>query len=191
MTRKIMIYSSRKWWNTVLLLLEMSRDKWYCQTMFRENNDNTSFKDICVNKPPLPTDVFDAVNNPISCIHTTALDYIEGSNGYSLTNIAKYSRIPCENRPSSVFSGMKIWITHVSRDSRISYQLVPTFIINKHIRPFGICNAKYQCYLNTVIQLLLPIFRTIRHISGLIQVWMIPYQNVYLKQHIVHPILEI
>ena len=40
----------------------------------------SSFKDICINKPPLPTDVFDDLNSAISCINTMDIDYIERSS---------------------------------------------------------------------------------------------------------------
>ena len=53
--------------------------------------------------------------------------------------------------------------THVSKDSWTPCQLVPPFIINKHIHPFEICDPKYQCYLNSVIQAHLPILRIFSH----------------------------
>ena len=77
---------------------------------------------------------------------------------------AKCSTITCENiHPSVFFGDGNLNNTYVPRDSRTSCQLVSPFIINKHNHPFGICNPKYQCYLNCVIQALLPILRTIRH----------------------------
>ena len=38
-----------------------------------------SFNHICINKPPLPTNMYDDVNTPISCINTTDIDDIERS----------------------------------------------------------------------------------------------------------------
>ena len=74
--------------------------------------------------------------------------------------------IPCENIPSSVFLGDdNVNNTYVSGDSRTSWQLDPPFMINKHSNPLGICNPKYQCCLNSVIQMLLPILRTISYNS--------------------------
>ena len=68
----------------------------------------------------------------------------------------KCSTIPCENIPPSVFLGDdNLNNIHMSKDSWTSCQLVLPFIINKHIQPFGICNPKYQCYFNSVIQTLL------------------------------------
>ena len=37
----------------------------------------SKFKDTCINKPPLPTDVFEFVNTPISCINITDIDDVE------------------------------------------------------------------------------------------------------------------
>ena len=51
--------------------------------------------------------------------------------------------------------------THVSRDAEASCHLVAPFILNKHIHPFGIMNPKNHCYMNSVIQLLFSILRTI------------------------------
>ena len=42
-----------------------------------------NFKDVCINKPPLWSDVLYFVNTPFSCINTTDTDVIEGSNWYS------------------------------------------------------------------------------------------------------------
>ena len=123
-----------------------------------------SFRGICINKLPLPTDVFDFVNTPILCINTTDIDDIEGSSSYSLKDIAKFSTIPCENISPSVFFGDEILNnTYVSRDFRTSCQLVPPLVINKHIHPFGMCNPKHQCYLNSVIQTFLIILRIFSH----------------------------
>ena len=45
--------------------------------------------------------------------------------------------------------------------SEASCHLVAPFILNKHIHPFGIINPKNHCYMNSVIQLLYSILRTI------------------------------
>ena len=50
----------------------------------------TKVKDTCINKPPLPTDLFEFINTPISCITTTDIDDVEGSNPYSLRDIAVF-----------------------------------------------------------------------------------------------------
>ena len=67
----------------------------------------TKIKDTCINKPPLPTDRFKFINTPISCIATTAIDDVEGSNSYSLRDIAKCSIFPYENIPPSWLLGDK------------------------------------------------------------------------------------
>ena len=51
----------------------------------------------------------------------------------------------------------------MSRDAEASCHLVAPFILNKHIQPFGIINPKNHCYMNSVIQLLSSIRRTISH----------------------------
>ena len=43
---------------------------------------------------------------------------------------------------------------------RVKYWVAP-FILNKHIHPFGISNPKYHWYINSVIQFLFPMLRTI------------------------------
>ena len=41
--------------------------------------------------------------------------------------------------------------------------VVSIFYIEQAYPPLGITNAKYHCYMNSVIQLLFSIFRTISH----------------------------
>ena len=53
--------------------------------------------------------------------------------------------------------------TYVSRDAQASCQLVPSFILNKDIHPFGISHPKYHCFMNYVIQLHFSILRTSSH----------------------------
>ena len=80
---------------------------------------------------------------------------------HSLKYITKRFTIPCENiTPTLLLGDERLNNTYVTRDTRASYQLLPPFILNKHIHPFGICDPKYQRYLNSVIHLLLPILRT-------------------------------
>ena len=109
----------------------------------------SNFRDIYINKPPLPTDVCEDVITPISCVNTTDIDDIEGSNSYSLKDIAKCSTLPYENIPPSVLLGDEdLNSTYVPRDAQSSCQLVPPFIYNKNIHPFRISNSKYHCYMN-------------------------------------------
>ena len=54
----------------------------------------TKVKDTCINKRPLPTDLFEFINTPISCITTRDIDDVEGSNPYSLRDIAKCFTLP-------------------------------------------------------------------------------------------------
>ena len=124
----------------------------------------TKVKDTCINKPLPPTDVFEFINTPISCITTTDIDGVEGSNSYSLRDIAKCSTLPYENIPPSGLLGYENSNnTYVPRDAEASCHLIAPFILNKHIHPFGIINPKNHCYMNSVIQLFFSILRTISH----------------------------
>ena len=58
-----------------------------------------------MNKHPIPTDVFEFINTPISCITTTDIDDVEGSNSYSLRDVAKCYTLPYENIPPSGLLG--------------------------------------------------------------------------------------
>ena len=123
----------------------------------------TKVKDTCINKLPLPTDLFEFINTPISCFTTTNIDAVEGSNPYSLRDIAKCSTLPDENIPPSGLSGDENSnYTQVSRDAEASYHLVAPFILHKHMHPFGFVNPLNHCFINSVIQLLFSILRTIR-----------------------------
>ena len=122
----------------------------------------TKVTNTCMNKPPLQTDLFEFINTPISCITTTDIDDVEGSNSYSLRNIAKCSTLPYENIPPSGLLGDEN-NTHVSRDTETSCHLFAPFILNIHTHPFGIINPQNHCYMNSVIQLLFSILRTISH----------------------------
>ena len=169
------------------------RDKCYCQNMLSENNSIArNFKDIYTNKPPLPTDVLEYVNTPISCIDTTDIDDIKGFNSYSLKDIAKCATLPHENIPASGLLGDgKLNNAYVSRDAEASCHLVAPFILNQHIHPFGIINPKYHCDMNSVIQLLFSVLRTISHNFHFYSRMEVSYPNFYLKQHIVYPVLQI
>ena len=110
----------------------------------------SSFKDLCINKPTLPTHVFDDVSTPISCINTTDIDDIERSSSQSLKNIAKCSTISCENtHPSGLLGEENLNNTYVSRDAQASCRMVPPFILNKHIHRFGISNPK-SCFKRNI-----------------------------------------
>ena len=92
-----------------------------------------SFKDIWMNKPPLPTNAFDVVNIPISCINTTDIDDIERSSSYSMKDIATCSTILCVNiHPFCILRGQNLNNKYLSRDCRTSGQLVSPFIMNEH-----------------------------------------------------------
>ena len=86
----------------------------------RDNNQTirSGFKDICINQPPNPSDVFDDVNTPISCINTVDIDDIEGSSSYSLKYIAKCATMPCENILPFVDLGEENVLTYTCLETR-------------------------------------------------------------------------
>ena len=48
---------------------------------------------------------------------------------------------------------------YTSGDTQIFSQLHPPLLKNEHKHPFGIKNPKFQCFLNSVLQLIFSIFR--------------------------------
>ena len=75
-----------------------------------------------------------------------------GSNTAPLSNIHWTCKMPVRYILSSVWVRLSILS---------SCHLVAPFILNQHIHPFGIINPKNHCYMNSVIQLLFSILRTI------------------------------
>ena len=143
----------------------------------------SKFKNTCINKPPLPTDVFEFVNTPISCLDTTDIDYVEESDSYNLRDIAKCSTLPYENIPSSELLGDKnsnntymcqetlrhitIWLSLLFWTNTST----PSELLTNKIIVIWILWSSYS-------------FRFLEQsviISNLIQVRKIPYPNFYLK----------
>ena len=151
----------------------------------------SKFKDTCINKPPLPTDVFGFVNTPISCINTTDIDDVEGSNSYSLRDIAKCYTLPYENIPlSGLLRDEHLNNTYVSRDVKASCHLVAPLFWTNTSTPSELLTHKI-----IVIWILWSSysFRFLEQsviISNLIPTRQVPYPNFYLKQHILHPVLQ-
>ena len=107
---KIYIY-----WNTSCQIKLSVHDNiknatWYCYDTNSDMNNITEINTIvkacsvkittatkvnytCINKPPLPTDLFEFINTLISCITTTDIDAIEGSYSYSLRDIVPRYRM--------------------------------------------------------------------------------------------------
>ena len=74
-----------------------------------------SFRDIFINKPPLPTDVVDDVNTPIYCVNSMDVDDVEGSISYSLEDIVQQYLVKIY--PFCILVGAKIWITHTCQET--------------------------------------------------------------------------
>ena len=116
----------------------------------------STFKDTRINKPPLPTDVFEFVNTPILFFTTTDIDDVERSNSLRLRDIARCSTLPYEKiPPSALLRDENSNNTYMSRDAEASCHLVAPFILNKHIHPFGIINHKYHYYICDPVTLFL------------------------------------
>ena len=81
------------------------------------------------------------------------------------------------------------FVTSTSIPSYTPKMNLSHFII-KDTHPFGMSKPKYQCYLNFVVQLLLPILRAINHNFKFHSSMEVFIPNVHLKLHIVHPILR-
>ena len=124
-----------------------------------------------------------------ACLTWVMVTRILRSSSYSLKDIGKCSTIRCDYiPPSELLKDDNFNNTYVSRDAQASCRLVPHFVLYKHIHAFAISNPKYHCYMNSVIQLLFLIIRTIRD-NFQSNSRKVHYHNVYLKQHIVHTVL--
>ena len=86
------------------------------------------------------------------------IDASGGSNSCSLSNVAECSRILDNNTPRSEFLPDSN-TEYTSWDTRIFSQLHPPLLINEHKHPFGITNSKFQCFLNSVLQLIFSMLR--------------------------------
>ena len=90
--------------------------------------------------------------------HTLDIDDIRGINSCSLSDVTECSRILVKNTPPSEFLP-DLNTEYTSADTRIFSQLHPPLLVNEHKHPFGIMNPKFQWFLNSVLQLILSIFR--------------------------------
>ena len=97
------------------------------------------------NKSPLQTNVFD---NP----HPLDIDDSGGNNSCNLSDVAECSRILDKNTPPSEF--LPDNTEYTSGHTRIFSQLHPLLLINEHRHPFDIKNPKFQCFFNSVLQLI-------------------------------------
>ena len=118
--------------------------------------------DTLISKSPLPTNVLDVVNTPLP--DTLDIDDSGGNNSCSLSNVARCSTILDKNTPPSEFSPDQNY-DYTSGYPPICSQLHPPLVLNEHNHPFGIKNAKFQCFLNSVLQLIFSIFRNISYTS--------------------------
>ena len=82
-----------------------------------------------------------------------------------LRDVTKCSTVPYKNTPPSAILTADINNHPTSGEPRIFSQLHPPLVINEHKHPFGIKNPKFQCYLNSVLQLIFLIFRKTSYTS--------------------------
>ena len=121
-----------------------------------------NFETVLVNIPLLPAHILYGVTTPFSGINTTDI------NDFENTNLIFYTISPSvllsyeDTSPPKYLENVNFNdYTYVSGDLRLCCQLFPPYAIDKHMLPFGIKNPKNHCYLNSVIQTLMPILRTI------------------------------
>ena len=169
MARKIPIYSSRVCLNTTLFVS--------CN-INNTKKINDIVKASCVkimpltrsverewkNKSPLPTNVSDTVNAPPP--YTLDIDNSGGNNSCSLSDVAECSIILDKNSPPSEFLS-DCNTVYTSGDTRIFSQSHPLPLITEHTHPFGLNNPKFQCFTNSVLQLIFSIFRNYSYTSHL------------------------
>ena len=109
-----------------------------------------------LNKSPLPTNVSDTVNAPLP--YTLDIDDSGGNNSCSLSDVAECSIILDKNTPPSEFLPDYNTV-YTSVDTRVFSKSHPLPLIIEHKHPFGLKNPKFQCFFNSVLQLIFSIFR--------------------------------
>ena len=151
----------------------------------------SNYKDIYKNKPPLPTDVFEDVNTSILCFNTTDIDDIEGSNSYSLKDIARCFTLHYVNRTLLNSCEMKIWIIYMCKEA------LRHLAIWRHLLFWRNKSTPFEWVIQNIIVIrILWSSYTFRFIeqsvttSSSIPIRQVPDANFYLKQHIVHPVLQ-
>ena len=81
-----------------------------------------------------------------------------GNNSCSLSDVAECSIILDKNTHPSEFLPDSNTV-YTSGDTMIFSQSHPLPLITEHKHPFGLKNPKFQCFLNSVLQLIFSIFR--------------------------------
>ena len=89
--------------------------------------------------------------------YTLDIDDSGGNNSCSLSDVAECSILDKNTSPSEFLPDSNT--VYTSGDSRIFSQSHPPSLINEHKHPFGLKNPKFQCFFNSVLQLIFSIFR--------------------------------
>ena len=90
--------------------------------------------------------------------YTLDIDDSGGNNSCSLSGVAECSIILDKNTPLSEFLP-DCNTVYTTGDTRIFSQSHPLPLITEHKHPFGLNNPKFQCFFNSVLQLIFSIFR--------------------------------
>ena len=90
--------------------------------------------------------------------YTLDIDDSGGNNSCSLSDVAECSIILDNNTPPSEFLP-DCYTVYTSGDTRIFSQSHPLPLITEHKHPFGLKNPQFQCFFNSVLQLIFSIFR--------------------------------
>ena len=90
--------------------------------------------------------------------YTLDIDDSGGNYSCSLSDVAECSIILDKNTPPSEFLP-DCNTVYTSGNTRIFSQSHPLPLITEHKHPFGLKNPKFQCFFNSVVQLIFSIFR--------------------------------
>ena len=121
--------------------------------------------------------------------YTLDIDNSGGNNLCCLSDVAECSIILDKNSPPSEFLP-DCNTVYTSGDTRISSQSHPLPFITEHTHPFGLKNPKFQCFFNSVFQLIFSIFRKYSYTSPLNSSTEGTLLKCMCKQHIILAILK-
>ena len=102
-----------------------------------------------------------------------------------MSDVAECSTIFDKNTPPPPSEFLPdIKTDYTSGNTQIFSQLHPPLPVNEHKHPFGTKSPKFQCFLNSVLQLIFSIFRNNSYTSPFDSNTEGSLLNVFFKQHI-------